>query len=554
MNGAEVDEQAVQTLDLRDYLRVLRRRKWVVATTALLVVVVALTFSLLQTPVYTASARLTVEPIDEPQGEASALRQLVYGPQELETQREVITSVWVAQLVVERLGLDQPVSDLLEMVSARIVGESQVLEVTAESTDAQEAASIAQGFAESFLEQRRREALDERLAAVTALEQRAAEVRQSLAEIADEGSEAEGIDRQAREQEENALLSQLGSIQAQIATLSAPAAFVSSGGTVIRPAEVPTAPSSPKPLRTGVLAVVLGLMLGVGLAFLRDFLDDSIRSDEEAVRAVGRPVLGHIPRWKDAATAEGAQRLAAYVAPASQVGEAYQTLRTNLRFMAVARDMRSLLITSATSGEGKTTTAANLAVAAARTGARVILVGVDLRRPTLHRLFGVERRHGLTDLLAGEGGQLSDVLVDVDMPNLQVLLSGEIPPNPTELLSSPAMTAVMAQLESSADLVIYDGPPVLAVADALELGPKVGGAVIIVNAGQSGRHAVHAAAERLRSVGAEVVGTVLNNISEGGRDGYYYYGHYYGDYAAVSEGDDNEGRRRRRATSGASAK
>ncbi len=297
--------------------------------------------------------------------------------------------------------------------------------------------------------------------------------------------------------------------------------FARGGGQIIAPAEVPTAPFAPKPLRTGILALVLGAMLGVGLAFLRDFLDDAIRSEEQAVRASGRPVLGYIPRWQ---SKDADDRPVTLVEPASPVAEAYRTLRTNVRFMTVGRTFRSLLVTSALPAEGKTTTAANVAIALARAGTRVLLVGVDMRRPSIHRMFGIESQPGLSDILVGDV-ELAEVIADVGVPNLRIVPSGLVPPNPAELLSSPTMARLMSELEQIADVVVYDGPPVLAVADALELAPKVGGTLLVVDMGTSGRSAVRHAADRLRGVGVELSGLVLNNLDPGA--GYYGYAYYH---------------------------
>jgi polysaccharide biosynthesis transport protein len=506
------------TLDLRDYLAVLKRRRWVIVQTVVVVVVVAVIVTLLQTPEYESTVSLVVEPAS--QGDDAALQQLVFGQRELETQKELVTSRPVADAAAETLG-GADVDDLLERIDVTLLRDTQILEIRATSTDPADAAATASAFAEGYLAYRSDQAIERIVAATESLQRREDQLRDRLNEIDRELRTASGSDEDALEREADRLQTELASLSATRLSLSASDDLVRGAGEIIKPAEVPESPFSPKPLRTGVLALVLGLMLGVGLAFLRDFLDDAIRSPDQAQREVGRPLLGHVPLWR---AAEGETRLVSLVEPASPVAEAYRTLRTNIRFLTAGGAVRSVLVTSAVPGEGKTTTAGNLAVALARAGTRVLLVGADLRRPSIHKAFGVEAVPGLSDVLVGEA-KLTDAIQDVGVPNLRVIAGGQIPPNPAELLGAPGMAQLMTELEQIADMVVYDGPPVLAVADALELAPRVGGTVLVVDVGTTGRHALRAAAERLRGVDVPVAGLVLNNLDP--TDGYYGYTYYH---------------------------
>lgn len=516
----------VETLDLRDYVEVLRRRKWTVIATLVIVVATAMTVTFLQTPEYRSEVRIVVAPAGGPTDEA-ILRELVLGERELETQRELARSTTVAQRTIDRLELDgvTPRRLLEDRIEVEAVRDTNVLAFRGTALRPIEAAELTQTYAESYLEYRREQAMDRALDAAGDLERRAASIRQRLEEISEEREEAGPDETEAFDEEQEALLTQLGQVTSQLATVRATDTFASGGGDIIQPAEVPESPYTPQPLRNAALAVVLGLMLGVGLAFLRDFMDDAIRSDDEAVRATGRPVLGHVPRWGDT---EGRGRAIALMKPASPAAEAFRTLRTSLRFLAVEHPIRSLLVTSGQPAEGKTTVAANLAVAAARSGTRVLLVGADLRKPTLHGLFGISGAGGLTEVLA-QDVPLVDALRDVGVNNLRIVPSGEIPPNPAELLASARMDGLMAQAAEVADLVIYDGPPLLGVADALEVSPRVDSVLLVVDVGRASRTAVRAAAQRLEGVGAELAGTVMNRIDpDEGYYGYYYAGYRYG--------------------------
>lgn len=518
--GSGVDEQhGVDTLDLRDYLAVLRRRRWTVVQTVVIVVAIAMLVTVFQSPQYASTVRVVIQPNT---GSQDAVAELVLGPRELETQKELVVSRPVAERVVAALELDDEPDDLLPRVDVSLLRDTQILEIRATAGEAAESAALAQAFADAYLEFRRDQALEEVLRAQQALEQRERGTRERLDEVELELLTASGAEQTALQLEQDRLASELATLAAQRTALSGNQVFASAGGQVIQPADVPKSPVSPKPIRTGILALVLGLMLGVGLAFLRDYLDDAIRSEDQALRAAGKPVLGYVPRWK----AEGESRLVSLIEPSSPVAEAYRTLRTNVRFLTAGRTFRSVLVTSALPGEGKTTTAANLAVAMARSGTRVLLVGADLRRPTLHKAFGTATKPGLSEVLIGDA-ELVEAIVDVGVPNLRVIPGGSVPPNPAELLGSAAMAAVMEQLEQIADVVVYDGPPVLAVADALEIGPRTGAVLMVVDVGSSGRHAVRQAADRLEGVGAPFPGVVLNNLDP--QDGYYGYA-YYHDY------------------------
>ncbi len=537
-----MEQPQLDTLDLRDYLAVLRRRRWIVVQTVVVVVAVALAVTFSQTPRYEAKTRLVVEN-NTGSSDAAVLRSLVYGERELETQKELVTSEPVAQRVIETLGMDTTLAALTRNVTVSRVRDTQIIEIRAESTSPTEAATISQTFADEYLLFRQEQALEDLLRATESLTKRESETRDRLRQVDLEIAGATGSALAALEREQEALSSDLAQIAAQKAIISGNEVFARSGGQIVQAATVPEEPFAPKPARTGVLALVLGLMLGVGLAFLRDFLDDAIRTEDQAVRATGRPVLGYVPHWETENESE--TRLVSLVEPSSPVAESYRTLRTNIRFLSVGRSFRSLLVTSSLPQEGKTTTSANLAIALARAGTRVLLVGADMRRASMHKAFGLEASPGLSDVLVGEA-ELVEAITDVGVPNLRVIPAGQTAPNPAELLGSPAMAQLMSELEQIADLVIYDGPPILAVADTLEVAPKVGGVLLVIDVGSTGRHAVKSSVERMTGVGVEISGVVLNNLDPS--DGYYGYT-YYHSYAPDAE-EPKPGRRatRSRAT------
>jgi polysaccharide biosynthesis transport protein len=554
-------------ISLQDYLVVLKRQRLLIVATVILVVVAALGVSFAQTPVYEAASEVVVEPVRRTQD--VSLEDLWSQASGVETERLVVTSRPVAERAAEELGLEDP-NQAREGVRVEPVRDTRVVRIIAADVDPAVAAEKANTFADAYLAHRRGEAMEGIVAARADLEQRAESLREELATL----EEADEVDEVQRD----ALLAQLSAVVAQGAELGGSAGAVAGGGSVLAPAEVPESPVSPQPIRTGALALVLGLMLGVGLAFLRDHIDDVIRDESDFKRATGGlPILGRIPQWNDP---DGGERLATILEPASLASESYRELSAGVRFLLLAhadaadpRDGdgreyprregaaragsgqagtvsdggfsgRSVLISSAHAGDGKTSIAANLAVAAARVGLRTLLIDTDLRRPTVHRRFGLGQTTGLTDVLLSHG-DLRDHVIAVGVDNLRVLPAGTIPPNPHELLASASMRALEREVVRRADLVIYDSPAVLAVPDALELGRQVDVAVLVGRAGATSRRQLSAAVERLGQVGTDVAGTVLNAI-DSKTDGYYYS--YYYEETAPADAPAGE-RERRGATS-----
>jgi protein-tyrosine kinase len=208
--------------------------------------------------------------------------------------------------------------------------------------------------------------------------------------------------------------------------------------------------------------------------------------------------------------------------PRSPVAEAYRALRTNLEFSGLDKPLRSMVITSASPDEGKSTTLANLAVTIAQSGKRVILVDCDLRRPSLHQIFNVRNHMGVTDLIRDEALMSNPPLQDTPAPNLKLLPSGQLPPNPAELLGSRRMSEIIACLLAQADMLLFDTPPIIAVTDAALLSAKVDGVVLVIGAGKTRREYARRAKALLDKVNARLIGTVLNNVKLDKSLQYYY--------------------------------
>jgi len=302
---------------------------------------------------------------------------------------------------------------------------------------------------------------------------------------------------------------------------------------VLAPAIYPLQPSSPnKKLNIG-LGIFVGLALGIGLALLRERLDDRLRSRADLEDNAGVPVLAVIPKvpgWRKKSDA----RLVTATEPKSAVAEAYRTLRTGILFASVQRGIKTVMVCSPLAGDGKTTTATNLAVVLADGGKRVILLSADLRKPRVHQFFGMENDKGVSNILAGEL-QPWESLGDQTIDNLRVLPSGPVPAKPAELLGSERMGELIAGLREVADFVIIDTAPVLLVADAAALSPLVDAVLLVANAENSTRSAVAHARERFEQVDAPLIGAVLNNFDPTRARAYTYryrygYGYRYRTY------------------------
>ena len=279
--------------------------------------------------------------------------------------------------------------------------------------------------------------------------------------------------------------------------------------TVTVPAVEPTAPVSPRPVLNLLLGLTLGAGVGAGLALLREQLDTSVRSAEDITAITRAGPLGMVR------VDPHASRRPLVVLDPSDVGaEAYRTIRTNLQFVDVDNPPRRIVITSAVQGEGKSTTAGNLAVTLAQGGLRVCVIDADLRRPRMAEVFGLEGAVGLSNVLAGQY-DVEDVLIPWREGLLTVLPAGTSPPNPSELLGSQHMSLLLAKLSSTFDVLVVDSPPLLPVSDAVILSQATDGALLVVRHGSTSHEQVTAAVASLSAVGAPFIGTVMTRVPKG---------------------------------------
>jgi capsular exopolysaccharide synthesis family protein len=518
-------------VDLRDYLSLLKNRRGTVIVITLLTMILAGAYTLARTPIYAASATILVRPtgVDQTSVQSVGIDRAL----SLDTESQIARSSEVARRAAAGLGATSPES-LLSQVSVEPLPDTQVLRVTFSDPDPARAQAGALAFAEAYLEFRRDEATRFITEQVTRVQEQIdkaktrVETLNAILDAAPPGS----VEARDAESEKATTESQIGVLQVRLTTLQG--LSTEPGFIISRPA-LPTSPRSPRPVFDLSLGLILGLALGVGGAFVRDWMDDRVRDRSAMERTLSSPVLAVIPRVQEWVREEST-RLVVVEDPWSPVSEAYRALRTRVQVAAGAGDLKTIMVVSPLAGEGKSTTAANLAVTLAQADKRVILISADLRKPRLHEFFGIPNEPGLSDvLLAGSPPEWA--LRDTGIENLRILPSGAIPNAPAELLQSEQARQTLSHCRDASDFVIVDCPPLLAVADSLEMVPAIDGVLLVAEAGGTPSGALEQARRELTQVGARILGGVLNNLDFYRSAPQTYGYHSYGEYGRATEAE-----------------
>lgn len=531
MELREEELEGRESPELADYVRVIRERWWVIVAAVVVVVAVALVLSFISTPQYRSTSRLLYA--------KNNLDQALFGSQiftssdqnrAVQTGAELVKLAPVAEAVATDLDSGHSASDLLGMVGVKAETSTNVISVEAVSTDADEAAAVANAFSEQFI--LARQAAD-RATVAAARELVKAEIDSLSAEDA-----VSEYGMMLKEKYENLRI--LESMQ-------------NGGFTMVERATPAVSPFSPQPTRNGIIALVAGLVLGVGFAFLLDYLDKRIKDEKGLERELGAPVLATVPvvggGWGDKSGERSGKSIGFFEHPA--LLESFRTLRSNLQYFSLDKQHPIWIITSGLPQQGKSTTTINLGLSLALSGKRVVVLEADLRRPMLHEYLGVNQSPGLSNVLAGtrrldEALQL--VKADRFLPsesrrrqgedrrgllqrNFYVLTSGPLPPNPAELLASDRMGKVIEELGQMADYLLIDTPPVLAVSDALALAPNADGVILTALLGGSTRPEARQVRDIFERAGVRIIGTVAGGAKKNPayyRKRGYGYGYGYG--------------------------
>lgn len=447
-------------MELKDYLRTLRRRWISILLVGLVAGGLALGYSLITTKKYASSARLF---ISAPQGDSTAVLQGVQSSQQsVQSFANLVTSIDLAEQVLSATGVSMDPKALSGEVKASVVTQTVNLTITVTDSDPHRAQALAQGYAVALVDQVR------------------------------------------------ILTTPPGQTRAPIkATIFDNASFSGS-------------PISPKTTLNVALGAVLGLLLGLGLAVLREALDTRVRSADNLREIADKPILGVIAFDSHAKESPFLTDAPAH----SPRAEAFRMLRTNLQFLDVDSTHKVFVLTSAVPEEGKTSTSVNLALSLAQAGVRTLLIEGDLRRPRAATRLGLDSAAGVTSVLVGKVEFKEAIQSHTDI-GIDFLASGPVPPNPAELLQSRAMSDLLDLARGMYDVVLIDAPPLLPVTDAALIAAQADGAILIVRHGVTTRDQVRSSCERLEQVDAELAGLVLNMAPTRG-DGSYGYGYGYG--------------------------
>jgi len=458
-------------VELQDYLKVVRKRWRVIVAVVLVFVGLAAAGSLASEKVYESRTQFFVSTTGA--GDSGALLQgSTFTQQRVKSYAQLLTTPRVLGPVAASVGVT---GDVAGQVRATTPPDTVLIDVAVRDTDPARAQAMGEAIATEFP------------AAVTELESPA-------------GAEASPVKV-----------------------------------TVVRPPTTPDSPVSPRPLRNILLGGVLGLLLGLAAALVRETLDKTVKTQDDVKAVTDTPILGSIAYDPDAAK----RPLIVEVDPRSPRAEAFRVLRTNLQFVDAAAHPRTIVVTSSLAGEGKSTMAANLALTMAQAGSRVCLIEADLRRRSkVLEYMGLEGGVGLTDALIGRTDVI-DVIQPYGGTNLWVLGAGPIPPNPSELLGSTAMRSLLGHLSSRFDYVVIDAPPALPVTDAVVISKLVDGAIVVAGSGIVERDQLALTLESLESVNGHVLGIVLNRVP-------VKHSQQYGGYAYVMPEEDSTRRERKR--------
>lgn len=510
--------------------------------------------------VYTAGTTIAIGGfIQSPNPDSSEIRT---GVELAQTYAELITTYSVLQATADKLKLDLSPDEIGGMVSTRIIADTSLMVVSVRYTDPVLAADIANELAQQLILNSPTNLTAEQQNQITLANEQIGrlneQVEQSRAQLeqidlqlasATDSSEITRLNEQR-----NALINQTNQASATIAQFSDTIANLqqrTNSLDIVEAARIPAAPSGSGVLNTTILGALAGAFLASAGVVVKEHLNDTIRTTEEAAQTLALPVLGAIVRYGNAKDSYQQRLITQLALMVSPVSEGYRAIRTNLLFSSDYENKKVYLVTSAGPGEGKSVTTANLAVSMALAGMRVLLIDADLRRPKVHEIFGLNNDFGLTTLLfasqnekmvAVNGSQIqvpdrmTECLQDTHVPKLRVITSGFIPENPVEILGSILMKRWIENLRSSnnVDIVLIDSPPCLALSDSVVLAANTGAEVImVVDAGRTRRDGAIKAREQFSNIDINVKGVIVNRVNP--KDEVYYgYGYGYGYYGYYS--------------------
>jgi capsular exopolysaccharide synthesis family protein len=543
---------------IREYWKLVRKRLWLVILILIAGGGLGSYYSYIQVPQYRATTTLFLNPAVSspllPYQPSNSLQSLS------NTYSEFMRTRSFAGHVVDELNLQLSPDAVVGALTTQAVPDTQFFRISATHTNPQIAQALANASARVLIaeniarQQAEQQQLDQqqnpndetkhlielRTSLQTELDNNATQIKNTQDQIAALQAQPQSEENDKRilslqdkvvslQTQRVGVLNSLAQAQSTLTYNAVPTSNVVTA-VVVDEATVPGAPLPGRTTQIMLQALVLSLMLGVGLAFVLEYIDYTVKTPEVLDAIYGIPVQGVIGVLP---AKHGKQRSAAHLVtisdPRSPIAESVRSLRTSVQVAGLVSPMRNLMVTSAGPGEGKTFVAINLAVSLAQSGTRVLLVDADLRKPSLHYAFGLQREPGFTNLVLGHDADPADFIQNTSVENLQVLTCGTIPPNPAELLGSPYAASMMQRLEQMVDMVIYDTPPAATVTDAVVIAPRVDAILQVVLAGKTRVDLVRRCRSVLERAGGHILGPVLNRVGQPDL-GYYSYYYSYGYY------------------------
>lgn len=508
--------------DLRGYLEVLWRRKLVILVSVVVITVVAIAATIVfETPLYQSSTDLMQRDtgLDRVLLGSDLFIESSYQPERtMQTAAELVLAPEVVARVSEKLKNDLNGKNPAGLVNVSLVKQTDIFRITATDPEPELTAKVANAFATEYISWRRE------------VDQQA--LRDARAPIEAEVESTPEDQRQGGDYQNSVRV---------LTQLKLAESILTNDIEVVKPATVPGAPSSPRPMRTGAIAFFVSLIFGVGIVLTVDRFDTRVRSTEEVTRRIDKPILTSVP-W----SANGS--MVTLLDPSSPSSEAYRLMKTNLTYVMPGQELKSIMVTSPEPCEGKSTTIANLAITLARAGKRVIILEADLRRPMLYKYLDLDNSIGLSNAIVDscslrESMQMIEAS-SISIPELSsgngkpgrsnpakpiyCATAGPLPPNPGELVASDKLGALIEEASGYADYVLIDAPPLTAVSDAASIASKVDGVVLVVRMAKTTKRSLDFVKERfIDSVPCNILGIVVTDATSNGSYGSYYYGGYY---------------------------
>lgn len=538
-------------LNLKDYINVLRRRQGVIILFFITIVLVVTLGSFIMMPIYRSKATIFID-LESPNvltasGIVEMQSQNYYSYKEYyQSQKEILTSLPIAQKVFDDFSLinlpeyaraKEPIKKFLKSVKTEPVRDTRLVELYVDNKDPVLASKIANRIAEIFVKRNlfyisKNELLNLLKNEYLKLEAKLSEyskvykeghpemirLKKELAEVVDKIE----MEKKADFNQDFTAVEEVLNYKYALEGLKA------NNISILAPAEIPTVPVKPKKLLNIALAVLVGIFGGIGLAFLFDYLDDTIREIGDLDRLTNWPFLGSIPQMDTTSMTERDKDIFVHTKPREPASEAYRSIRTSVLFSATEEHpSKAVVITSAAPQEGKTTTLCNLGIAMAQNRSRVLLVDADMRNPRLNEVFKKENTKGLSTFLSGQA-DFNSVIQKTEIDNLSIITSGIHPPNPSELLASHKMKTFVEEAKGKFDFILFDTPPVIILTDAVILSSTTDGVVMVIESGKTPKKALPHIYKLLTGANARVIGIVLNKMSIHSGSYYHrYYSHYY---------------------------